>query len=474
MHLSKKIVPIILGCLLVGSTIWLPFLSQNGFEPIGPIFGIMLIIFSLFGELPPWLSWMQKVGNFLYQGISLATVFLLVPLLIPFGNHQSSFFAWSPTVWLAYISIILVGISFETSTLPGKIYQFCKNSTLSPYILIPLYVIIAGLLGNILDGVSIVIISTVILMHLLSPKWVVRSLFALLFGGLISNLITVAAEPTNIKFQDVLGSLLTKIHPSFWVTNWPICVLGILFPALFLGILMKREQVTWKADEDGKIIIFHKTFKDPLYIDTILAFVAAQFLALGIIAHAVFENISSLQNIPLWVLLLPAGIAALNHLFVGERLTETIEHIQEQAPVWIKLIVIFSLLWFLQNGLSSTKSITSLFFFLPASMQYSLLTLLSLASAVTDNVALAAMQGSIIIAHPLAVWKIRLLLILLTWAGGLTPFGCLQSLSINHRLKLSTGQWIKETPVWAGLAIVGGVLGLFLISFLYPSTVGLP
>lgn len=469
----KTILSLIVGTLLVGNTIWIPQLQQNGFEPLGPIIGIALVVFSLFGELPSWLSWLTKLGSFLYGGVALATFLLLIPFILPSQAHESSFFAFSPTVWAAYISIVLVGISFETSTLPIKIYQFCRRSHFKPFILVPLYVVIAGLLGNILDGVSIVIISTVVLLHLLSEKWVIRSMFALLFGGLISNLITVAAEPTNIKFQDVLAPLLNNLHPTFWVTNWPICILGILFPALVLGGLMKDEKVAWKEEEPSKITIFHRSFKDPLYIDTILSSIAIELLALGIIVHSVLENIPTLPNISLWILLFPAGLAALNHLFVGERVTETWEHIQEQYPVWLKLIVIFSLLWFLQNGLTSTKTVLSLFLLLPSSIQYGILVILSLASSVTDNVALAAMQGTIILGHPIAIWKIRLLLVLLTWAGGLTPFGCLQSLSINHRLKLSTGQWIKETPLWAGLALTGGLIGLLLISFWYPSAVRL-
>lgn len=464
----QKLFLLLIGLLITGGTIWIPLLQQNGFEPLGPILGITLIVFSLFGELPSWLLWTTKLGSFLYPGVAIATILLLVPLLLPSQVHESSFFAFSPSVWAAYISIILVGISFENSTLPSKIYQLCKRINLKPFVLIPTYVFIAGLLGNILDGVSIVIISTVVFMHLLSEKWVIRSLFALLFGGLISNLITVAAEPTNIKFQDTLAPLLNKLHPSFWVTNWPICILGILFPVLFLGLQMKKQNVGWKEDTDQKIAIFHTSTKDPGYIDTVLSFIAIQLLALGVIVHAVLENIPGLQNIPLWIVLLPAGIAALNHLFVGQRLTETFEHIQEQSPVWIKLVVIFSLLWFLQHGLTSNVSILHLFFFLPASIQYILLVILSLASAVTDNVALAAMQGTIILGAPLAIWKVRLLLVLLTWAGGLTPFGCLQSLSINHRIKLSTVAWVQETPIWASLAIIGGLIGLFSIGLLYP------
>ncbi|MGH7245399.1 MAG: hypothetical protein ACREGI_00510 [Candidatus Levyibacteriota bacterium] len=460
----KSAIAMVLGIILTGSTIWLPLFKQNGLEPVGPIIGILLIVFSLFGELPPLLSWTKKMGDFLYPGVGIGTIFLLIPLLLPNGTHRSSLIAFSPTVWAAYISIILVGISFETSTLPLKIYQRCKNSPIKPYILIPLYVIVAGLLGNILDGVSIVIISSVIFMHLLSEKWMIRSLFALLFGGLVSNLITVAAEPTNIKFQEVLFPVFDKLHPSFWLTNWPICLLGIALPAAFLGFLMKDDRVHWKPEEPKKIEIFHKSFKDPVYVDTILSAIAVSLLAVGIIVHAIFENIPSLENIPLWVLVLPAGLAAVNHLFVGERLTEMMEHIEEQMPVWIKIIVIFSLLWFLQFGLTAKTNVLHIFFFFPSSIQFLVLTVFSLASAVTDNVALAAMQATIILGHPIAIWKIRLLLVLLTWAGGLTPFGCLQSLSINHRLKLSTDHWIRETPVWAGLALFGGLLGLLLIS----------
>ncbi|HEX8965778.1 MAG TPA: hypothetical protein VF820_05100 [Patescibacteria group bacterium] len=469
-HVSK-IASLLIGLLIVGLPIWIPQVKQLGLEPLGPILGITFIVFSLFGELPNFLTWMPKLGSLLYPGIGLATFLILIPFLIPQGTKESSFFAFSPTVWAAYISIILVGISFETSTLPGKIYLLCKRSKYKPYILVPLYVIIAGLLGNILDGVSIVIISSVILLHLLPHKWVLRALFALLFGGLISNLITVAAEPTNIKFQDVLGPLLDKIHPSFWITNWPICIFGILFPAIFLAILMKKENVAWKSEETEKIVIFNRSYKDPLYIDTVLAVISGSLLAIGIILHAIFENIPNFPNIPLWALLLPAGIASLNHLFVGERIKESFVHIKEQSPVWIKLIVIFSLLWFLQNGLSSTKSALHLFLLLPNQIQYFFLVILSLASAVTDNVALAAMQGTIILGHPISVWQIRLILVLLTWAGGLTPFGCLQSLSINHRIKLSTGTWLKETPLWAALALVGGLVGLWLIMIIYPTAV---
>src|SRR6185437_6527709 len=101
----KKLMCLILGFLLVGGTVWFPFLQQNGFEAVGPILGIMLIVFSLFGELPFWLSWTTSLGCLLYSGVVVATVLLLLPLLIPTVNHESSFFAFSPSVWAAYLSI---------------------------------------------------------------------------------------------------------------------------------------------------------------------------------------------------------------------------------------------------------------------------------------------------------------------------------------------------------------------------------
>ena len=51
--------------------------------------------------------------------------------------------------------------------------------------------------------------------------------------------------------------------------------------------------------------------------------------------------------------------------------------------------------------------------------------------------------------------------------------GCLQSLALNSRLKLTTRQWFQQTPLWAILAIIGGLLGLGLISLFYPTAVGL-
>jgi len=127
----RRLTGILLGLLLVILPVYLPQLTQNGFAAIGPILGITFIVFSLFGELPSFLSWTQKIGSILYPGIALGALLLLIPLLVPSGPRGSSFFAWSPSVWLAYISIILVGISFENSTIPLLIYQWCKKIRLN-------------------------------------------------------------------------------------------------------------------------------------------------------------------------------------------------------------------------------------------------------------------------------------------------------------------------------------------------------
>src|SRR5262249_34467481 len=52
--------------------------------------------------------------------------------------------------------------------------------------------------------------------------------------------------------------------------------------------------------------------------------------------------------------------------------------------------------------------------------------------------------------------------------------GCLQSLALNGRLRLTTGAWLRHTLTWAGWALAGGLVGLALIRLLYPSAVGLP
>ncbi len=464
----RTIITTSLGILLTAGTVWLPF---DFVGAVGPVLGIILVVFSLFGELPRRLTWMQRSGALLFPGVAAGTVLLLLPLLHHEADRETSLLAFSPAVWAAYISIVLAGISFEHSPLPNALYRLCKKIPLKPFVLMPLYVIGMGLLGNILDGVSIVIISGVLLANLLPPTWARKTLFALLFGGLISNLITVAAEPTNIKFQDTLWPLLQTVHPSFWLTNWPICILGILLPAAWLSCLMARDGTEWKTHEPNALRIpGDEKWHAAGLLNAVFGGSAVTLLAAGIIAHAILDTVGTEIAVPLWLLLLPAGITAILHLSsagVGHVIKK---HLHDQLPIWLRLMVIFSLLWFIMNGLSG-EGVFGLFFLLPSSIQFVLLIILSLFSALTDNVALAAMQASIIIDHPLSVWKIRLLLILLTWAGGLTPFGCLQSLSVNHRLKLSVGQWVRETPVWAGLSIIGGLAGLLIIAVLYPSAV---
>jgi len=237
----------VLGLMLVGATTWLPALHAAGWQPIGPLLGVVLVVFSLFGDLPPSVAWLQRLGAWVFPGVAFGTVLLLIPLLIPSGQRESSIVAFSPSVWAAYISIVFVGISFEASELPHRIYRLCVTLPVGPIVVIPVYVVIMGLLGNVLDGVSIMAISVVIFLRLLPLAWALRSSFALLFGGLIANLVTVAAEPTNIKFQEVLQPVLDKISPAYWFTNWPISVLGILAPALWLAIIMRRNKVAWRV-----------------------------------------------------------------------------------------------------------------------------------------------------------------------------------------------------------------------------------
>jgi predicted cation transporter len=102
------------------------------------------------------------------------------------------------------------------------------------------------------------------------------------------------------------------------------------------------------------------------------------------------------------------------------------------------------------------------------------MTVLSLLSAVTDNVALAAMQAGLILNHPLPVWAIRFLFIMLTWAGGLTAFGCLQSLALHAKRPLSMGAWFREARGWAVIALIGGLIGLVAIILIYPGELSVP
>jgi hypothetical protein len=101
-------------------------------------------------------------------------------------------------------------------------------------------------------------------------------------------------------------------------------------------------------------------------------------------------------------------------------------------------------------------------------------TVLSLLPAATDNVALAAMQAGLILNHPLPVWAIRFLFVMLMWAGGLTAFGCLQSLALHAKRPLSMGAWFREARGWAVIALIGGLIGLVAIILIYPGELSVP
>jgi len=177
------------------------------------------------------------------------------------------------------------------------------------------------------------------------------------------------------------------------------------------------------------------------------------------------------EPLPLWYFLLPAGFFALLHLAFVKRFHALGVYLRDQWHVWGRLMVIFSLLWFLGNGLTEKTHFFAAFFDWPEWSRYSIMVVLALGSSITDNVALAAMQGQLILQQPIDVWKVRVLLILFTWSGGFTPFGCLQSLALNHSLGLSTGGWFKQTFKWAFLSLAGGSVGLLLIWALYPGAV---
>jgi hypothetical protein len=239
---------------------------------------------------------------------------------------------------------------------------------------------------------------------------------------------------------------------------------------------MRREGVAWRADESAPTIV-EGAATSRARSDRVLSVLAIALLAAGIITHSILlaRGPASSQgtDAPLWLCILPAGVVAVAHMLTVGRGLAAWTYVRHEWPVWGKLMVIFSLLWFLGNGLTGSQSVFAAFFLWPVQVRYGIMVLLSLASSITDNVALAAMQGAILLHHPLPIWQIRLLFILLTWAGGFTPFGCLQSLTTNSRLKLSTGAWFRETLPWGATAILGGLAGLALIALLYPHTVGL-
>jgi hypothetical protein len=481
----------VLGFALVALPLTIHEVERAGLQAVGPLLGMTLIVFSLFGELPRWISWTQKLGSWLTPGVIVGTLFLILLYWQPgAGRPESSFFSWSPRVWLAYLSILLVSVSFEVSGFPARISRAARAGAISPAIAVPLYVIIAGLAGNFFDGVTIIAISAIIFFRLLPRQWAIRASFALLFGGLISNLITVAAEPTNIKFQDALFPVLDQVNPSYWFMNWPISVVGILLPAIWLGRELARCQVTWCAPntsepsktfatstaigEDHGSVEIHLDEQPRPRSDGMLSSLALFLLVAGVVANSIthfraFESaMPPLLQRGLWAYLVPAGFVAILHISSQDRLYLTIKHFAHEARIWIRLMAIFSLLWMLTFALTESTNVFGVFFDWPIAFRYPLMLLLSLGSAVTDNVALASMQAALLLRHPLPTAAIRLLFILLTWAGGLTAFGCLQSLALHSRFPLSAGEWFRESRVWAGITIVGGLIGLLAVIVIYP------
>lgn len=214
--------------------------------------------------------------------------------------------------------------------------------------------------------------------------------------------------------------------------------------------------------------------------DIVLSSLALFFLAAGIIVHSVLHingvdpSLPPLLQRGLWIFLLPAGILAAFHIISQDRTYETLKRFWHESQIWIRLMAIFALIWILTFALTETTNVFTAFFDWPVQIRYPLMTMLSLLSAVTDNVALAAMQAGLILNHPLPVWAIRFLFIMLTWAGGLTAFGCLQSLALHAKRPLSMGAWFREARGWAVITLIGGLIGLVAIILIYPSELSIP
>jgi hypothetical protein len=251
---------------------------------------------------------------------------------------------------------------------------------------------------------------------------------------------------------------------------------------------MKREHIHWEMS--SKIPVLHISTQDESQTWKVaLSTLALALLGIGIIMHAVASEVMVAggqavsfpfwswlvsAGLPLWPFLLLAGMVAFFYLVASRQFQVLVTYITGQWSVWGRLMVIFSLLWFLSHGLTQQTNVFAAFFTWPEFARYGVMVVLSLCSSITDNVALAAMQAQIILSAPLAVWQVRLLLILFTWSGGFTPFGCLQSLALNNNLKLSTGQWFRETLLWSALSLIGGLIGLGLIAVFYPTAIFLP
>ena len=101
-----------------------------------------------------------------------------------------------------------------------------------------------------------------------------------------------------------------------------------------------------------------------------LSLAAVGLLAAGIILHAVPDNNLeifgfSLAQRPLWLLLLPAGNIAIVYLFIRQGGIASSQFILHELPVWECLMVIFSLLWLLTNGLTQQANAFAVFFTWP-------------------------------------------------------------------------------------------------------------
>jgi predicted cation transporter len=158
------------------------------------------------------------------------------------------------------------------------------------------------------------------------------------------------------------------------------------------------------------------------------------------------------------------------HIISQDRTYETLKRFWHESQIWIRLMAIFAFIWILTFALTETTNVFTAFFDWPIQIRYPLMTMLSLLSAVTDNVALAAMQAGLILNHPLPGWAIRFLFIMLTWAGGLTAFGCLQSLALHAKRPLSMGKWFREARGWAVITLIGGLIGRVAITLIYPAS----
>lgn len=140
----------------------LPALRSIGWSSLGAILGSALVVCSRFGDLPNWINWTQRLGVCWYLGIGVGTLLLLLAHLAPSGQRAPSFFAFSPAVWGAYLSTVLGTLAFRFSSLPRRAYTVCQRIKLPTWVLIPVFVVVAELLGNILDGATMISLSAII------------------------------------------------------------------------------------------------------------------------------------------------------------------------------------------------------------------------------------------------------------------------------------------------------------------------